>query len=455
MKGWRLPFSVLVWCCVNLYVAMAAKPPAEIAKFIDAKRSYVERVAKELNARLPSEVGQLFDAAAQGHWQSVSNQFETLEKKFGPDLEESPIPREVWYAIQEVGGAYEVIGFWGLKYTRQFADEIFKVVPTNAVYFGGTDPGRFVITAMSASHEQGKPFFTVTQNQLVVIPYLEYLQRIYGGKLKLPNKEDSTQAFQDYLADAQRRLEHDRKFPDEPKQLKPGEEIKIIDNRVHVSGQTAVMAINAALVKKIFENNPDRECYMEESIAMEWVYPHATPAGPIFRINRKKVDTLPASMLATDRAYWDARLKEAIGWQVTDETSIASVCAFADKVFGQRSLNDFKGDPGYLKEPDVQRITGKLRSGTGALYAWRAKEANSATERRRLLKEAELAFKQAYSLGPINSELATRFANFLIDNNRKEDALQFVRAAAKLNAKDEHTVGLLRFVEGEAKAGEK
>ncbi len=449
MKGWRsLPFSVLVWCCVNLQVAMGAKPPAEITKFIAAKRAYVERVARELNAKLPSELGQLFDTAAQGNWQSVSNQFDNLERKFGPNVDDSPIPRELWYAIQEVGGAYEVIGFWDAKYTRQFADVIFKVVPTDAVYFGGTDPGRFVITAMSASHEEGKPFFTVTQNQLVALPYLEYLQRIYGGKLKLPGSDDTTRAFQDYLADAQRRLDHDRKFPNEPKQIKPGEEVKIIDNRVQVSGQTAVMAINAALAKLIFEYNPDREFYMEESIALDWVYPHATPAGPIFKINRKKVDTLPAAMLATDRAYWDARLKEAIGWQVTDETSIASVCAFADKVFEQRNVDDFKGDRGYLKEPDVQRITSKLRSGMGALYAWRAKEANSAAERRRLLKEAELAFKQAYALGPVNSELVTRFTNFLMENNRKEDALQFVRAAAKLNPRDEHTAGLLRSVEG-------
>ena len=435
---------------------MGAKPPAEITKFIAAKRAYVERVAKDLNAKLPSEVGQLFDTAAQGNWQSVSNQFETLEKKFGPNLDESPIPRELWYVLQEVGGAYEVIGFWDTKYTRQFADGIFKVVPTNAVYFGGTDPGRFVITAMSASHEEGKPFFTITQNQLAATPYLEYVQRIYGGKLKLPVKDDTTQVFQDYLADAQRRMEHDRKFPNEPKQVKPGEDVKIVDNRVHASGRTAVMAINGGIAKRIFDRNPDHEFYVEESIPLDWMYPHITPAGPIFKVNRNKIDALPATMLATDRAYWDARLKEAVGWQVTDETSIASVCAFADKVFGQRSVDDFKGDRGYLKEPDVQRITGKLRNATAGLYAWRAKEAKSAAERRRMLKEADLAFKQAYVLSPANSEIVWHFTNYLIENLRKHDALHFIRAAAKFNPRDEHTAGLLRYVEDwDAKNGTK
>jgi hypothetical protein len=448
MKGWRwLPWSVLVWCCVNLQLAMGAKPPTEIAKFISAKRDYVERVAKALNAKLPPEVGQLFDTAAQGNWRSVSNLFDNLEKRFGPNFDESPIPRELWYVLQEVGGAYEVIGFWDPKYTRQFADEVFKVVATNAVYFGGTDPGRFVITAMSASHEQGKPFFTITQNQLAATPYLEYVKRIYDSKLKLPSKDDLTQVFQDYLADAQRRMEHDRKFPNEPKQVKPGEDVKVVDNRVQASGRTAVMAINGGIAKRIFDDNPDREFYIEESIALEWMYPHVTPAGPIFKLNRKKVETLPATMLATDRAYWDARLKEAIGWQPNDETTIASVCAFAEKVFGQQKLDDFKGDRAYLKEPDVQRITGKLRSATAGLYAWRAKEANSAPDRRRMLKEADLAFMQAYVLAPANSEIVWHFANYLVENLRKDDALQFIRAAAKFNPKDEHTTGLLRYVE--------
>ena len=37
---------------------------------------------------------------------------------------------------------------------------------------------------------------------------------------------------------------HDQQFPDEPKQIRPGEDITAIDRRLQVAGQVAVMAIN-------------------------------------------------------------------------------------------------------------------------------------------------------------------------------------------------------------------
>jgi hypothetical protein len=448
MKGWLRPvLCVLAVVGLNPHVLSAATPAPEIGSFLAAKRAYIERVAKELNAKLPPEVAQSFDAAAQGKWISASNLYENLDTKYGPNVVESAIPRELWQVLQETAGSSEVLGLWDPKYTRQFADEIFKVVPTNAVYFGGTDPGRNIITAFSASHERGQPFFTLTQNPLADPAYLQYIRRIYGNKLKLPTDDDSTQAFQDYLADAQRRLEHDRKFPNEPKQLKRGEGVKIIDDRVQITGEVAVMAINARLVRKIFDLNPDREFYLEESLPLDWTYPHLIPAGPIFKISRTKIESLSAEVIAKDRVYWDARMKTTLGRPVTDENSLADVCAFVDKIYRERKLDDFKGDRTYLTQESVQKSTTKLRGSIAGLYAWRAKEAGSAAERRRMVKEAELAFMQAYSLGPANSEVATRFMSFLMENSRKEDALRFIRAAAKLNPNDKHTADLLSDVE--------
>jgi len=138
MKGWLLP--VLALSCVHQEPALAAKPAPEITSFLAAKRTYVERVAKDLNAKLPAEVARLFDLAAAGNWRSVSNLFEKIEEKYGPDVEESTIPRELWYVLQEVGG-YEVIGFWDAKYTRQFADEIFKSGADERCLFRRHRPG--------------------------------------------------------------------------------------------------------------------------------------------------------------------------------------------------------------------------------------------------------------------------------------------------------------------------
>jgi len=56
-----------------------------------------------------------------------------------------------------------------------------------------------------------------------------------------PTDDESQTAFQDYLADAQARLKSGK--------LKPGEDVRIINDRVQVSGQVAVMAINVGSSK--------------------------------------------------------------------------------------------------------------------------------------------------------------------------------------------------------------
>jgi hypothetical protein len=447
MKEFLLPALCVVALCCHVQAVRAAKPAPEIVNSLTAKRVYLERVAKDLKANLPPETTQSFDAAVQGNWISASNLYENLKLKYGPSVPQSAIPRELWFVLQEAAGSSEVLGFWEAKYTRQFAEEIFAVVPANAVYFGGTDAGRNIITAFSTSHERGQPFFTITQNPLSDPGYRQYIRRIYGNQLKLPTDQDSTEAIQDYLADARRRLEHDRKFPNEPKQLRQGEDVRLVNDQVRFDGAVAVMAIHARLVRKIFDLNPDRQFYLEESFPLDWTYPHLIPAGPIFKINRTKVETLSAEAVARDRAYWDVRLKTTLGRTVTDETTLADVCAFVDKTYRERTLDDFKGERAYLTQPAVQVANGKLRTAIAGLYAWRVRQSASAPERRRMLKEAELAFKQAYFLGPANTETVMRFTSFLMEDDRREDVLRFVRAAAKLNPDDKNTADLLSAVE--------
>ena len=55
---------------------------------------------------------------------------------------------------------------------------------------------------------------------------------------------------------------YDMANPNAPKQIKPGEDVRVVDNRISVSGQVAVMAINALLTKIIFDKNPTNEFYV-------------------------------------------------------------------------------------------------------------------------------------------------------------------------------------------------
>ena len=114
-------------------------------------------------------------------------------------------------------------------------------------------------------------------------------------EIKTATPDDSQRCFHEYLEDAQRRLQL--------KQLKPGEDVKVIDNRVQVSGQVAVMAINGLLTKVMFDKNPDHEFYVEESFPLDWMYPHLSPYGIIMKINRQQLPELTQDMVDRDHEF--------------------------------------------------------------------------------------------------------------------------------------------------------
>ncbi len=380
----------------------------------------------------------MFSAAASANWRSVSNLFGILLAKYKPLQDGGATNRlapEVWYPMQEVGAFCEMLTFVEPKFIRLFAGEIFKTVPAGSVFFGGTDPGRFMITALSTSHREGKPFFTITQNQLVARDYLEYLQAMYGQQLKLPGTNTVRQCLDEYLAEAGRRLKHDQDFPDEPKQIRAGEEVKTLDGRVVVSGQIAVMAVNGLVAKAIVNGNPAREFHLEESFPLEWMYPHLTPAGPIFKLNHELLDTLSAGCVLNDRDYWMGLTWHLIGFKVQDETTVAEVCDLSQEFAGKPRR--FARDPAFLRDQSTRNTFAKLRSSIAGLYTWRASHAKSSAERRRMIQEAELAFKQACLLSPKNPESVWRFTMFLVvvlvPGKLEVDAHQVLRIKPGIN----------------------
>jgi hypothetical protein len=77
-----------------------------------------------------------------------------------------------------------------------------------------------------------------------------------------PSADDSQQAFNEYMVDAQRRMQLN--------QLKLGEDVRLDrdSGKLQVSGQVAVMSINGLLTKVIFDKNPANEFYVEESFPL-------------------------------------------------------------------------------------------------------------------------------------------------------------------------------------------
>ena len=106
-------------------------------------------------------------------------------------------------------------------------------------------------------------------------------------------------------------------------QLKPGEDVKIIDNRVQVSGQVAVMNINGLLTKVIFDHNPKNEFFVEESFPLDWMYPHLTPFGIIMKINRQPLPVADRGHpRQRDHQFWKQFSKRLTGDIVDYDTPV-------------------------------------------------------------------------------------------------------------------------------------
>ena len=253
------------------------------------------------------------------------------------------------------------------------------------VYVGGTDNGRWIPELLNETGE-GEPHVIVTQNALADGTYLDFVNNLYGDQLTTLSAEDSQRAFKEYATDAQKRLQHDQDFPDEPKQVRPGENITNVEGQIQVSGAVAVMAINEKLLQMLMQKNPGLSFAMQESFPMKGLYADAAPLGPLMELHAADgQDAFTADRAAQSLDYW--------------RTETQTVLA----------------DP-------------EATSSETTLKAW-SHEANAAAN---LLAahsynaEAEQAYRYSNQLWPANPEAVTGLADILVRTGRAEEARQLV-----------------------------
>ena len=299
-----------------------------------------------------------------------------------------------------------------------------------AVLFGGTDDNRFLAAHMifvesratgpaksrleqcpdSATFDR-RDVYLLTQNALTDPAYLPRLRDQYGvdrprraapatwatrnaiwrtvfslagrddlsppDPLWLPANADVQRAYNRYLTDFRRRAPL------------PGETV-VVDKtgRVHVTGLPGIMAVNGLLARDIFEHNKDQHpFYVAESQTMSWMQPYLEPFGLIFKLHPEPLVGLLPAVVARDKAYWDA-------------------------------LSDvLLGDPRFRRDTGAQKFYSQLRTATAGLYA-----------SRQMWSDAEYAFLQALALCPDNPDANYRFAQFYVDRQRCNDALELLEA---------------------------
>jgi predicted Zn-dependent protease len=253
---------------------------------------------------------------------------------------------------------------------------------------------------------EGAQHVIITQNALADSSYLDYVRFRYGEQLNTLSAEDSQKGFQDYLADAQKRLLHDQNSPNEPRQIKPGEDIQKSDNRLQVSGQVAVMGINEKLFQTLMAKNPDASFAMEESFPLESVQKNATPLGPIMELGSK----------GQTENFTQAQAQQSVEqWRGITEQLLA--------------------DSEITPDSAARGAYAKLLSSQAGLL-----------EQHSFFSEAEQDFKFALVLSPGNTESVFRYVNLLLRQDRTAEAVPVAERALQSDPGNAQFSSLLRQV---------
>jgi len=280
----------------------------------------------------------------------------------------------------------------------------------NAIFFGGTDPGRFVPTYMIYSAHVRPDVYLITQNALADDTYMKTMRDLYGNQIWIPSDQDANTEFAKFI----RAVELGK--------INPGASVTKINGKWQVHGVMGVMKINALDCKIIFDNNqyrtetktdeatrskgsavvyqdpkidpktgkpPLRSFYLEESYPMQWMYPYLTPHGLIMKLNNKPTP-LTDEIVKNDTDFWNWYTKRLVA------------------------------DKNFMHDVPAQRAFCKLRGSIASLYQHRGR-----------LKEAEAAYKQALELYPQSQEVVFKLVQFLAMKNRFNEAMNLLQRYLK------------------------
>ncbi len=302
-----------------------------------------------------------------------------------------------------------------------YGADMMRPMEKNAVYFGGSDPGRFVPTFMafveSQQPDQWKADWSVypdetkklgagfdrrdvtvlTQNALCDSYYAHYIRDQYDPRFQ----PKTWTPFEKWLG-------RDQAYPKVPVTCVSEEElydcwevyktwpevaarIKTYGPRaVDRPGTNDVFEINGIVAKKIFEaNKKSHTFYLEQSVPIAWMYPYLLPSGLILKFNPESMKEIPAAAVAEDRKFWDA--------------------------YSQKLLSN----PLFKLDAHATLSFAKLAFWHADLYRWRHMD-----------KEQEYWLKLSLALCPQMQEAVRSLTYLLSDQERFDEAIAVAQQAA-------------------------
>jgi tetratricopeptide (TPR) repeat protein len=366
-----------------------------------SRREYVHAMARRANKDVPREVEDFFDALERGNWEEVEARFKALRPGDGKDWALRPELPEIWPAILDAYGAAQEAHLWPAQKLLDYGNAVLDSLRPGMVYVGGTDPGRWIPALLNDTRD-GERHIVLTQNAFADKRYLDYVAFQYGDRFAPLTHSDSERAFADYMADAQKRLEHDRQFPNEPRQIRPGEDVKMLDGKLQVSGQVSVQAINERLFQRLLEMNPELSFAMEESFPYKSVLADASPLGPIMEVRpRDQQNAFTPERAAETVDYW------------------------------RNATGQLLNDPDAQASDAVRKSYSKLLSSQGGLF-----------EQRKHMAEAEQLFRLANEVCPSSPEAVFRYINLLVSQGRVNETLPVVQNALRAEPNNQQFQGL-------------
>lgn len=202
---------------------------AKLTQFSRSRRELAHALARRHGIAVPDEVERFFDAVESGDWDRISASFSEIhggDTSGSQHRERTPDVNKLWPAIMDAFGVAEQVHEWPAQQLLDYGNAILDSLRPGMVYVGGTDNGRWIPELLNET-SGNEPHIILTQNALADLSYLDYVNLQYGDRFQGLSSEEGQTAFSDYIADAERRFAHDRDFPDEPKQVRPGEQIAV------------------------------------------------------------------------------------------------------------------------------------------------------------------------------------------------------------------------------------
>ena len=363
---------------------------SKVRQFGRSRREIARAIARRTGKEIPPEVEAFFDAIEAGVWEEIERLGKALGQRSGQYEGSTHWPEldPFWPAVLDAYGVAEQAHDWPAQKLLDYGNAILASLRPGMVYVGGTDPGRWIPELLNET-SGSEQHIIVTQNAFADGRYVDFMQTLYGDRFATLTEGDSKRAYDDYVADARKRFEHDQQFPDEPKQVLPGENVRMENGKFQVTGQVSVMAINEKMLQMLMEKNPGLSFAMEESFPFKSMFGNATTLGPIMELGvQDEQNTLTRERASQAVDYW----------RTTSQQLLADAEATDSR--------------------EVRLSYSKLVSSQAGLLLDRG-----------YVAEAEQAFRIATEIAPASPEAVYRYMNILVGQKRFDEAIRITEAA--------------------------